>query len=127
MTINIVDTPPTLNYTFTGGDTLKIPIRIEDKDLDNPELPPVVRDLTGWTALAQVRKTSTAAEPLTSFEVTNEPLGPDGEIRLRLSPAQTATLMAEKTCVSDLQLTDPDGEVDTVLIINLNLSQDTSR
>lgn len=117
--------PPTHTIAFTGGDTLKFAFQIKDKDLDFPEIPPVPRDLTGWTALAQVRQTAASTEVLATWAI--EPLDETGIVRMKLSDEQTQPLIVPKTAISDVQLTDPDGNVETVLRIALEIAQDVTR
>jgi hypothetical protein len=117
--------PPTHTIDFVGGDALKFAFQIQDKDLDNPEAPPVPRDLTGWTAQAQVRQTATSPEVLAEFAF--QPLGVDGIVRMKLTGIQTRAFITPKNVVSDVQLTDPAGDPETVLTLNINAAQDVTR
>jgi hypothetical protein len=117
--------PPTHTIDFTGGDALKFAFQIKDKDLDDPEAPPVPRDLTGWTSLAQVRQTATSDEILATWAIL--PLDATGIVHMKLTGDLTQPLIPLKTVVSDVQLTDPSGDPETVLRITLNVAQDISR
>lgn len=117
--------PPTHVLNFTGGDAVKFAFQIKDKDLDFPEDPPVPRDLTGWTALSQIRKTPASPAVLTSWEI--EELDSTGIVRMKLTGAQTQPLILEQQVVSDIQLTNPDGDPETVLKLTLNVAQDITR
>jgi hypothetical protein len=117
--------PPTHTLVFVGGDALKFKFQLLYKDLDTPEVPPVPRDLTGWSAFSQVRKTATSTDVEAEWEI--DPLGSDGMINMYLSGPMTQPWTAIKTLVSDVQLTDPSGDPETVLTINLQVAQDVSR
>lgn len=117
--------PPSHTLVFVGGDALKFKFQIMDRDLDLPADPPVARNLTGWTALSQVRKTATSATVEAEWEI--DTLGSDGIVRMYLSGPVTQPWTAIKTLVSDVQLTDPAGDPETVLTINLQVAQDVSR
>lgn len=117
--------PPTHTISMLAGDTLKFAFQIKEYDLDVPEDPAAPKDLTGWTALAQVRQTPTSAEVITTWEI--DPLDESGIVRMKLSSAQTQSFATLKEVVSDVQLTDPDGEQETFLKIVIHASQDVTR
>ena len=117
--------PPTYPLKFVAGDTVNFKFQILDDDLDTPLVPPAPRDLTGWSALSQVRKTSDST--VVEAEWTIAALGNDGYIDMELSSLQTQPWGTVKSLVSDVQLTDPSGEIETILKLKLQVSQDVSR
>lgn len=117
--------PPHDSIEFVGGDTLRYVFRISDKDLDHPEIPPVPRDLTGWTAFSQVRVTPTSATALAEWDI--EPLDDTGYVRMKLTPEQTRLFVAPKVVVSDVEFTDLDGNLETLLVLDISAAQDISR
>lgn len=73
-----------------------------------------IADLTGWTALMQIRATADAATPLVSIETGDgiAIIGPSAQIILTITDEQTAALdIPEDTgcCSGDVTL--PDGAV----------------
>ena len=118
--------PPTHSLTFVAGDAVKFKFQITDKDLDYPNNPPVPRNLTGWTADSQIRKSSTSDMIEASWVIT-EPLGANGVVEMYLSGPTTQPWAAIKSLVSDVQLTDPNGDPETVLTLNLQSAQDITR
>lgn len=119
--------PPSHTISFVAGDTLKFKFQITDRDLDDPEAPPVPRDLTGCTVLAQVRLTATTTEVLATWDVINEPLGSDGVVELKIEETETQNWSVPKTMVSDVQITDTNDDVETVLTLVINAAQDVTR
>lgn len=119
--------PPSHTLVFVAGDALKFQFQIADRDVDDLEAPPVPRDLTGWTAFAQVRKTAPAATVEAEWEIANAPLGSDGLVKLYLSGPDTQPFAAIQNLVSDVQLTDPAGDPETVLTLVIQAAQDVSR
>ena len=117
--------PPTYTIEFTGGDALKFAFQIKDKDLDFPDNPPVPRDLTGWTSLAQVRQTATDNAVLATWTI--DPLDNTGIVHMKIAGTITQTFIPLKSVVSDVQLTDPNGDPETVLRLTINVAQDISR
>lgn len=99
------------HYPITG----ELPIQIVDPDPAFPDAdPPVMkaRNLTGWSAIAQVRRTA-RKDSLLVATFTVSGLDTDGMIYLSLPPAETRKV--EREAFWDLQLTDPDGKPGTIL------------
>lgn len=117
--------PPTHTVAFVAGDALRFKFQVTDKNLDDPTAPAVVRDLTGWTARSQVRKTSVS--DVIEATWTIETLGSDGYVRMYLSGPETQPFAAIKQLISDVEITDPNGDPETVLTIMLQASQDVTR
>lgn len=117
---------PIHSITFTGGDVVKFSMQVKDKSAANPTVR-VIRDLTGWTATSQVRQTPTSEEVLATWTITNEPLGTDGTIHMKLLGTETQAWSALKNVISDVQLTDPAGDPTTILRIELTVNQDVTR
>lgn len=118
--------PPTHTITFVGGDAVKFKFQVTDKDLDQPQQPAIPRDLTGWSALSQIRKVPTSDVIEATWDIEH-PLGADGTVKMKLTGEQTQPFAAIKTLISDVQLTDPAGDPETVLTINLTVAQDVTR
>lgn len=116
--------PPVHTILFVAGDALKFKFQVTDKDPLNPSLPPTPRNLTGWNALSHVRKTPTSE----SIEAvwTIAPLNNDGIVNMYLSGPETQQF-ASQNLVSDVQLTDPAGDPETVLTLHIQAAQDVTR
>lgn len=74
-------------------------------------------DWTGWTASLQIRREATDLNPpyVSLTETDGLTLGgADGTIRIRLTPTQTQGL-AYYLCPYELKVTDPTGDVSTLL------------
>lgn len=99
------------------GDFLEFWLTITDPDPDSPdpENPDmIVRNLTGWTVAAQIRKSTKAADPIiASFEF--DTLGESGEIHAMLTGTESSKLEGLRAGRWDLQLTDPSGKPETIL------------
>jgi len=109
--------PPQYPLEFVVGDTHRLQIRVDDPDPDSPdpENPIMVpRPLTGWSAAAQIRKAKSDTAVLATFEIENE-LGVDGFIYLYLTPAESRKTGVTTKAFWDLELTDPNGDVETIL------------
>lgn len=117
--------PPSHTIEFVAGDALKFKFQVADKDMTNPLLPPVARDLTGWTALSQVRKTPTSDNIEATWTI--DELGSDGMVSMYLSGPETQPFAALKELVSDVQLTDTAGDPETVLTLVIQAAQDVTR
>jgi hypothetical protein len=77
---------------------------------ENPVL--IARDLTGWTGRAQIRKsTKKNATLITTITLTG--FGSDGKIHMYLPPVESKKVL--KSAGWDLELTDPSGDVETIL------------
>lgn len=118
--------PPVHTLVFVGGDAVHFRFQVQDLDADNPENPPVTRDLTGYTARAQVRQSATSETIVATWTITT-PLGSDGIVRMYLSGEETQPMAAIKQLVSDVELTDPNGDPETMLSLVLQVSQDVTR
>jgi len=116
--------PPTHSLAFVGGDSVNFSFQLMYKDLDNPQNPPTPRNLTGYTAEAQIRTSPTSATIEDLWEIGT--LGSDGIVSMHLTGAQTQPWTAVKSLISDVQLTDTAGDVETVLTITLQVSQDVT-
>lgn len=117
--------PPSYTLAFVAGDAVTFKFQITDKDLDDPDSAAVSRDLTGWTARSQIRQSASSQEVLATWTIVS--LGADGVVTMHLSGDDTEPLAAIKTMVSDVELTDPDGDPQTVLTIDIQVSQDVTR
>ena len=118
--------PPTHTIAFTGGDTVKFSFQIKDSDPANPLNPPIPRNLTGWTAEAQVRQTPTAEEILGTWTIV-QPLDASGIVHMKIPGTVTQPWTSIKSLISDVQLTDPAGDPVTILRIELLVAQDVTR
>lgn len=83
----------------------------------------VPADITGWTAVAQIRRAVADSEPEVAAEMTAAVQSP--EVLLSLTPAQTVTLSGRY--VWDLELTDLAGSVTTVLMGKVNVTAEVTR
>ena len=117
--------PPSHTIEFVAGDALKFNFQVADRDPANPTLPPVPRDLTGWESLSQVRKTATSDDIEATWVI--QPLTSDGMVRMYLSGPTTQHFSALKELVSDVQLTDTNGDPETVLTLVILAAQDVTR
>lgn len=110
---------PIYDLRFVTGDYVKRRVLFEDPDPDSPDPDnPIMipRNLTGYTARAQVRvSTKRDATILATFDATvGEDDDPEnGIIVIELQPEESARCV--KTSGWDLELTDPDGHPETVL------------
>lgn len=135
---------PIYPVKFVAGDTVRFRIQITDPDpdwvdpdpdADPPNTPDMIpRDLTGYSARAQVRKNYKKISPLiATYEIsgTDTREGPvtdlddSGYIYIHLPPIESAKV--EKISAWDLELTDPDGDVDTILGGPVDPFRDTTR
>lgn len=97
--------------TIRQGATWRFAFRIRDDG--------TLRNLTGWTARMQVRRTHASAETLLSLDdssgggITIEPL--IGKVTLTATPSQTEGLPAPLAAVYDIEVEGPQGQVDRVL------------
>lgn len=117
--------PPSHTIEFVAGDALKFKFQVTDKDMTNPTLPPVARDLTGWSALSQIRRTPTSDTVEATWTIAE--LSTDGIVSMYLPGPDTQSFAAIKTLVSDVQLTDTNGDPETVLTLVIQAAQDVSR
>lgn len=109
--------------SFIVGDALRFWMTIKDPnpayDPDVPEDPVtnpsmIVRDLTGWSCKAQIRKSTKVADPiLAEFEFNT--LDSTGVVAAYLTPVESAKLEGLSAGRWDLQLVDPSGDPDTIL------------
>lgn len=87
------------------------------------------RDLTGWTALSQIRESLDSTIVAAEFTVTfSDQVNPDtvGGVLLKLTPVQTASLTIIKG-VWDCQFTDLAGDVWTYVAGAVTVEKDVSR
>lgn len=115
--------PPSYDLPFVAGDTVRFKFQVTDRA--DPEDPPVPRDLTGWEVESHVRTTPPAETIEAEWEIDFS--GTEGIIQMYLSPETTQPWAAIKTLASDVQLTDPAGDVETILKIKLKAAQDVTR
>lgn len=106
---------PIYPLKFVSGDTVRRTVQVVDPDPasldpDNPTMIP--RNLAGWTAKAQIRKTTKKDAPLiATIELSG--FGADGKIEMYLAPSESNKIVRE--CGWDFELTDPSGDVNTIL------------
>lgn len=122
-----------LNYpiyplNFVTGDTKSFTVRVEDPDPAFPDSDPQImipRILTGWTAIAQIRRNSRKDAPLVAtLELSGFGLG--GEIDVYLSHEES--MKVDREGGWDLELSSPDGlDVNTILGGPVNPEGDYSR
>lgn len=108
--------PTTKNLQLYRGDTFSMLIRFLDRTVDGQPGNPVA--LTGVTAEAQIRAAITSPTVITSFTCTLD--APNGTVTMKLSSSQTTTLAA--STVYDLQLTFPDGTIQTFIQGTITMS-----
>jgi hypothetical protein len=80
--------------------------------------------LTGWTYRAQIRKKATDKNVMKTLDVTQDPFLTN-RLVLRLSSDEAEGLTTSG--VWDLELTDPDGTVQTVLAGKVTVILDVTR
>lgn len=80
-------------------------------------------DITGYTALAQIRRGVADANPVVVVALTTAVSSP--YVILSLVNAQTETLQGQY--LWDLQLTSPTGTISTVLAGRVNVTQEVTR
>ena len=117
--------PARVNLTETRGDTWRITLTLDD----GAEVPTPL-DLTGATALAQVRPNPNSRLALT-FDVVNAPLGADGVIQLAMTESQDVPWLKcgdgdPVECSWDCQVETPAG-VDTYAAGVFLVRPDTAR
>lgn len=112
-------TYPILTIKYIVGDYLELQVLMQDPNPipDPPEGEEmVIRNLTGWSATAQVRATLKAdSELIATFTIPT--LGADGIIVVQLPETESKKLSALPAAGGywDLQLRDPDGKPQTIL------------
>lgn len=139
------DRPERFVWIFYRGDSYRETFTLgqgTDEDIAAGTDSPI--DTTGWTGLAQIR-TPDGATVLATMAVTTGGGTAADEITLTLSPADTAALPvsaqlpvllndgtwdesnATRVGRADVQLTDDTGYVDTWIVGNVYVADDTSR
>lgn len=102
---------------WTVGDALRFSVRIVDPDPDSPdpENPVMIpRVLTGYSAAAQIRKSTKKTDPIiAAFEFEIEEA--EGVIHAYLSPDESTKLDGVASGKWDYQLTDPSGDPLTIM------------
>lgn len=94
------------NIEIEQGADFKLPLTIKDNG--------VVRDLTGWSARAQIRQRPSDVSPLASF-TCSIPVPADGTILMELGNAETK-LLSPGTYYYDLEIyTSADAQVQRIL------------
>lgn len=115
--LEIAQRPQEVVLIFTAGDALRFRVTITDPDPESPDPDnPVMipRDLTGYTAAAQIRKKAKPDEPLLA-EFSFNTLDETGEINAYLTPEESEKLRVVSGGVWDFQLTDPQGDPLTLM------------
>lgn len=121
------DVFPKAEMRFVSGDDGRFTIYLEDPDPDwvdpDPDADPpnepdmVPRDLTGWSAQGQIRKSNKLTDrdgvsvPVLA-ELDFSGFGTDGFIQAHLSHTESAKVRI--AAMWDVQLIDPSGNVDTI-------------
>lgn len=125
--------PAKRDITIRFGDIHEIFFRVRTKTWNGTAwvLGPY-QDLTGWTVLCQVRKTSEDATVLLTYTVTlgnqAEPVAGLGAVYLKLTGVQTASVSRiETAAVYDIQLTDAAGNPQTYCEGKVMFTKDVSR
>ncbi len=119
MTMTVVSQLPEEETTLEWivGDFLEFWLTITDPDPDSPdpENPVmVIRNLTGWTVAAQIRKDVKLASPVIA-EFSFDDLDESGEIHAMLTGEESSKLDGYRAARWDLQLTDPSGKPQTIM------------
>lgn len=109
---------PQYTLAFVTGDTVRRRLQIRDPDpaSPDPENPVMIpRDLTGYSARAHVRVSPSDPAPVATIECSG--FGTDGYIYLLITPTESAKCapLPKGSYNWDLELTEPSGDVDTVL------------
>ena len=112
------------NLTIYQGDSFSLSFRLRDRDEDGGIGDYV--DLTDCTAKAQIRTTEANSTVMAEFDAqiptqTGDDLG---KVDLILTPAQTANLADGKW---DVQITFPDGWVQTYLKGTVTVTKEVTR
>lgn len=94
--------PAVVDLRLYEGDDVFLRVVVTDPDTNGPA------DLTGYTAQSQIRSTATATDIMCEFDVEIV----DNIVYLTLDSAATTGQTGRG--VWDVQLTDPDGVVETV-------------
>lgn len=109
------DMYPIYPLVFVSGDAVRFELQIKDPDPDSPDpQDPVMipRVLTGWTGRAQIRKNNRKDSDLfATIECTG--FDTDGWIFFYLSPEESESV--RRTCGWDFEITNPDGDPETIL------------
>lgn len=114
------DVFPKAEMRFVSGDDGRFSIYLEDPDPDStdPTDPDMIpRNLTGWSAQGQIRKTNKLTDSngvtvpvLATLDFSG--FGTDGYIHVHLPHTESAKVRVAS--VWDIQTIDPDGNVDTI-------------
>lgn len=102
---------------FVVGDALHFSLTITDPDPDSPDPDdPIMlpRNLTGWSAGAQIRKSIKLVDPILAAFEFNE-LDETGVIEAYLTPEQSANLEGLAAGRWDFQIIDPSGDPLTIM------------
>lgn len=108
--------PEEYNLEFWAGDVVRFSTYLQDPDPDSPdpENPVmVIRDLTDHTVRAQVRKTAKESEVLAVIDT--EILANKIYITLEKTPSESLRALGGRKGHWDLELTDPNGDPETIL------------
>jgi hypothetical protein len=116
-TFDISQAPQSVRLIFVAGDALRFWITIKDPDPDSPDPDNpvmVVRNLTGYTVAAQIRKNTKADTPLLA-EFSFNTLDNTGVIAAYLTKTESEKLRGTSSAVWDFQLTDTEGDPLTLM------------
>lgn len=103
-----VSLPRTRDLWIYQGNTMRMSLTLVERPSDEAPRP---KDLTGYTAAAQIRRSAESSVLAQFSAVISDPVG--GKISLELSAPSTANLAGD--AVWDVTTTSPDGVVRTWL------------
>ncbi len=125
-TFDISQAPQSVRLIFVAGDALRFWITIKDPNPDPDVEDLVVRDLTGYSVAAQIRKSAKGESPLLAeFEFNT--LDETGVIAAYLTKEESEKLRGTSSAVWDFQLTDTEGDPLTLMAGPALASADVTR
>jgi hypothetical protein len=113
----IEQSPQKVTLIWVAGDALRFRLRITEPDPDSPDPDqPVMipRNLTGWSAASQIRKTVKKDSPLLAEFSFNE-LDETGIIDAYLAPSESIKLRDVTSARWDFQITDTANDPLTIM------------
>ena len=108
--------PGHANLEIMQGDTYTLGVQVRNSN-GTPA------DITGYTAIAQIRRASAGADSVVAAEFTCAVTSP--LVNISLTPAQTVTLAGQY--VWDLEITSPTDVVTTILAGRVRVMAEVSR